>query len=787
MPIAKRSLVSRTLRPLRTAALFAGACASVLLVACQANTSSTRVANTRHGGGQYETASPSRVHPRGWKPVGVGQSSFGLGPLAPSIAGYPASAAPAQADRNTTPPSIFLEPGDELWVIERRSASDSQSSLLDDRPGTGCLVYQATDVALPTAIPLTHTDVRASITGIIASVDVTQTFANPYATPIEAAYLFPLPDNAAVSDFVMTIAGRSIRGVIRERKDAERIYNEAKQQGYSASILTQERSNIFSQRVANIEPGKAIDVRVTYFHTLGYRGGGGNGAQEASFEFVFPMTIGPRFTPSGYYDNLKHESAAVAQVAAPAPQRATDRTGRDISLSLQLNAGLPIEWLECPSHDVRIDMGSPIGSGEKPRTSTITLAQHDSIPNRDFVLRYRLSGDQTRAGIMTTVDSQGQGYFTMMLAPPQDLRYTRRGPVEFIFVVDCSGSMKGESISLCKQAVERAISQLRPEDTFQIVRFSDSASTMARRPVIADERNIRDGIDYVRSLEANGGTMLINGLRSALRAESDWKRSRYIWFLTDGFIGNEPEVLSALRDWRADSRIFSVGIGSSPNRTLLNSMARLGRGAAAYIANADDAREMTDLFVQRTTSAAMTGLRIDWGNWDVSDVYPSQDDLPDLCVDRPIMLVGKFRPKSNGSAGSANIEVRGRVGTDRVALPVSANGADDRSIGGSAFATIPALAQVWARTKIQSLDDQSVTAGSSAMASESAWNTRRSEIKDLSLRYGVISAYTSFLAVDSLTRVDSDVPGYRTGPTTVTVPNILPAGTMFNTGGTARE
>lgn len=677
------------------------------------------------------------------------------------------------ADGNVAPqipPAQFvLHPGQELWVIER--PVDRQARRDDDMPGSGTMMTRWAEPgqeARMVPVPLQHTDVNASIAGPIASVQVTQQFANPYSSKIEAVYVFPLPDDAAVNDFVMTIGSRSIRGVIREREQAEQIYQQAKSQGYRASLMTQERSNIFTQKVANIEPSEKIDVSITYFNTLGYRDG--------SYEFVFPMVVGPRFNPPSTLRGVArgdgtgigavpvNANGASGQATEVSYLRPSERSGTDISINVDLDAGVGVESISSPSHQVNItpDAGNPA-------RAKIALSGYDSIPNRDFVLRYRVAGGQPKAGLITFDDGRNGkgGFFSMVIVPPEDLKYTRRGPVELVLVIDCSGSMDGEALTLAKKSAVNMLRQLRPEDSFQVIRFSDTASFMTRQTIGADARNVEDGVRYVENLQSGGGTVMLNGLEPALAAKGEdwgWAKTRYVCVLSDGQLGNEPEVLGQLAKKLGDSRVFTLGFGSAPNRMLMNAMSRLGRGAAGYVGNERDAVEVTDLFVQRISCAAMTDLRFDWGGMDVVDVYPKR--IPDLYIGRPVVITGRYRGWDKGSGVGGQVRITGRVGTEREEMRVSVQ-------PGNSNPNAKGLPLVWARTRITELDEQATWGAKPGAGSENGPN--QGEIKDLALRFGLLSAYTSFIAVDSMGRTGGNYG------TSVSVPVNMPAGTKYET------
>ncbi len=627
---------------------------------------------------------------------------------------------------------------DEVWVIVRPPASDYYG---DDQPRSGSMLacFPHEDIRKP--LPLKHTDVKAHVAGYIATVDVTQQFHNPYYEKIEAVYVFPLPQDAAVNEFIMTVGSRTIRGIIRERQQAEQIYEQAKSQGYTASLLTQERPNIFTQKVANIEPGKAIDISIKYCNTLTYVDGW--------YEFVFPMVVGPRFNPPYMQDGV---GAVAVSIRGSSGQKTEiqylkphERSGHDISLSLDINAGVRIEKIECPSHSV-------LKTKHYPEVAAVTLNACDSIPNKDFVLRYKVAGKMMKQSFITHSGKHGD-FFTLMLYPPEDVHALPRVPVEMIFVLDCSGSMSGEPIKKAKGAIKRTIKKLRPDDTFQVIRFSSNASQLGAYPVPATPRNIRRGIKYVNSLKSGGGTMMIEGIKAALNFPHDPHRLRLVSFMTDGYIGNEAEILAAVHDHLGSSRIFSFGIGNSVNRYLLDRMAKVGRGAVAYVGLHDNSAEIVDRFYDRISHPALMDVSIDWGGLQVSDVYPSS--IPDVFTGRPIILTGRYHGHLPTS-----IRVTGKVGDvyRQITIPVLT---DEMYLGHEG------IGFVWARKKIEELN--------SRMIVEGYLSGRQHKITDVALRHGIMSPYTAFVAVDSLTKTQSDYG------VTVAVPVPVPDGVRYDT------
>ncbi len=636
------------------------------------------------------------------------------------------------------PAELINVSADEIWIIAKSETQAVPHG--EDTPGCGAMLAKLLKEEKEIPLPLKHTDVKGQISGYIATVDVTQQFHNPYDEKIEAVYVFPLPQNAAINEFIMTIGERRIRGIIRERQEAEEIYRQARSQGYVASLLTQERPNIFTQKVANIEPGKSIDVNIKYFNTLAYVDGW--------YEFVFPMVVGPRFNPPCSADGVGAVARGKTGISGQKTEvqylKPGERSGHDISLAVDIDAGVAIEQVVCASHVVTNNSASR-------QRKTIKLSSLDSIPNKDFVLRYKVAGRTLKSALVTHRDERG-GFFTLMLYPPENLSYLKRAPMEMIFVLDCSGSMNGKPIARAKEAIMRALKKLEPDDTFQVIRFSNNASQLGPKPVPATPANIRKALSYVDSLNGSGGTMMIEGIKAALDFEHDPRRFRLVSFMTDGYIGNEAEILAEIHQRLGASRIFSFGVGSSVNRYLLDRMAKLGKGAVAYIGLDDSAAETVDLFYERISHPALVDVAIDWGGMQVTDMYPGS--IPDLFVGRPVIITGRFNGMSD-----TTIRVTGKVGdlTQAIDIPVSL---------ADSSATHPGIPCVWARKRIETLATRVTYDNNPDLCGE---------IKQVALEYGLMSAYTAFIAVDSSRKTAGDYG------TTVAVPVPVPEGVRYDT------
>ena len=643
---------------------------------------------------------------------------------------------------------------EEIWVIAKATLTedltgyaDPVPSLDEDAPdpGSGALVANVpsedeADGAEQAPLPLQHTAVDASIAGHISTVQVKQQFANPFDTKIEAVYVFPLPEKAAVTEFLMVIGERTIRGILREKAEAEAIYRAARDQGYQASLLVQRRPNVFEQKVANIEPGKAIDVDITYFHTLAYKDGW--------YSFVFPTVVGPRFNPPGHPDPIHAlprgghtETPGATGVEYLAP---TERSGHDLGISVRIDAGVRIEELTS-THEITVER-------DGPASASVQLADRTTIPNRDFVLDFRIAGKAVKSNLLTYRDPDtGEGFLSLMLIPPIDTAAVSRRPMEMVFVIDCSGSMEGRPLAQAREAVATALGQLNPNDTFQIIRFSDDASQFGRQPVPATEQNLAAARRYLTSLNSQGGTMMIEGIKAALDFPHNPSHFRFVSFLTDGYIGNEAEILVEVHKRIGNARIFSFGVGESVNRYLMERMAKAGRGAVAYLGLNDSAEDVMGAFFKRVSHATLTDIDIDWGGMTVSDTYPTR--LPDLFVGRPLVVSGRFRGEPT------SVTVSGMVDGSRRAFVLEA--AEQGSAG-------PSIAKVWARANIAELSDRQATVGDPHGELGDA-------IRRIALKHQLVSNYTSFVAVDS-----TEPTGRQYGATVhQAVP--VPAGVRYET------
>jgi len=586
------------------------------------------------------------------------------------------------------------------WLILWCAIASSRLAAAGDMPsGEGRLVTRVGGKLVD--VPLAHTDVHIRIDGPVAEAEVVQRFINPSTTKIEAVYLFPLPAAAAVDDLAIVSGGRTIRGTIQERAKARRIYEVARGRGLVAALLTQERPNLFTQSVANLEPGVPVEVRIKYVQRLDYDAGG--------YSVVFPMVVGPRYLPAAW-------KAKAPQLQAPTLPPGL-RSSHDISLAVDLDAGVAIEDLRSSSHQISVAF-------EPGRSrARIEIRSGDTIPNKDFVLTYRLAGAAPKVGVIGHKES-GPGSFLLMVQPPALATPETIAPRELVFVIDTSSSMTGAPLRKAKELIRRMLWTLRPDDTFQIVRFSDASSMLGPGPIAARKRNVDLALRWLAGLGAGGGTEMVTGIETALAVPHDPLRLRILAFITDGYVGNEDDILASVGKHLGASRLFSFGVGTAVNRYLLEEMASLGRGAVQFVRPDEDTTQAVTAFARRLDAPILTDVRVDWRGLAVSDVTPRA--IPDLFVGQPLVLSGHY-----GAGGSGAVTVSGIQGGRPVAFTVPVVLPD--------AAAHPAIASIWARARVAELSRGLVRKTDPAV---------EHQILTLALDHHLLTRYTAFVAVD---------------------------------------
>jgi Ca-activated chloride channel homolog len=580
------------------------------------------------------------------------------------------------------------------------------------------------------ACPLKHTDVKAEISGFISRVVVTQQFENPFREKIEAVYTFPLPQNAAVDDMTMIVGGRTVRGKILPREQAQAVYEAAKSEGQVASLLDQERPNIFTQSVANILPGEQVNITISYVETLSYVNG--------AYEFVFPMVVGPRYTPgspkpesqgNGFAPDTNQvpDASRITPKAAPAGMR----SGHDISLEVSLDAGLIIDTIDSKTHPTDIQRPDS-------HSALLRLKNSETIPNKDFILRYDVAGQAIQDALLTHRSDKG-GFFTLILQPPESVTAQDVTPKELVFVLDTSGSMGGFPIEKAKETMKLALDSLYPSDTFNLITFAGNTHILFPEPVPATPANLSKAQTLLDATGGYGGTEMMTAIKAALEPSDDQSHVRIVCFMTDGYVGNDMEIISEVQK-HPNARVFSFGIGSSVNRFLLDKMAEVGRGEVEYVNLQDDGSAAARRFHERVRSPLLTDIAIEWNNLPVADLYPQR--IPDLFSAKPLVIKGRYT-----AAGRGTIRLKGKMaGVDFVRdIPVEFP---------ETMASHDVLAPLWARARIDDLMGQDFNGAQSG--------TMRADLKktitQLGLEYRLMTQFTSFVAVEERVVTDGGKP-----------------------------
>jgi len=559
-------------------------------------------------------------------------------------------------------------------------------------------------------LPLKSTSAEVNISGVIADVRVTQVYKNEGQKAIEAIYVFPASTRAAVYGMKMTIGERTITAKIREREQARREYDQAKQAGKSASLLEQQRPNVFQMSVANILPSDVIKVELKYTELLV--------PTDAVYEFVYPTVVGPRYvdTPAGGI------GASEGWTANPYLHQGEPPT-YTFDISVKISAGLPIQKVRCTSHRTGINYrGTSFAS--------IHLDPADKHGgNRDFILKYRLAGGKIETGLLLS-EGEGENFFLLMMQPQKNVTESQIPPREYIFIVDVSGSMHGFPLNISKKLLRDLIGNLRPTDRFNVLLFAGGSHLMSERSLPATPENILHAMNVIERQRGGGGTRLLPALRKALSLPAVEGTSRSLVIATDGYVSVEEEAFDMIRNNLGKANMFVFGIGSSVNRHLIEGMARVGMGEPFIITKPEEAPEKANRFRKLIASPVLTGITVDFGRFKAYDVEPP--GIPDVLADRPVIVFGKWRGKPQGI-----ISLRGSTGDRPFLKRVDASKIEP-------LKTNSALRYLWARHRIALLSDYNRLRRQ---------DERVEEVTRLGLNYNLLTAYTSFVAVDAQVRL----------------------------------
>lgn len=609
----------------------------------------------------------------------------------------------------------------------------------------GALLLRDADGAKVTA-PLLFTDVHIDVTGLTARARVTQRFVNPSAHWREGVYVFPLPERAAVDHLDMRIGNRVIQGQVKERGAARATYEQAKSDGRKATLVEQERPNLFTTSVAHIGPDEEIVVSIEYQEKLAYDNG--------TFKLRFPMAVTPRYIPGAPLPvdagGDAPSSMAVPTDVVPDADRITPRFANPadgavnpLSLTVDIDAGFPLARIASTYHPVRIVENA----GHRYQ---LTLAGGTVPADRDFEVTYApdVGSAPGAAFFGETVD--GRRYGLLMVLPPttRDIA-AERAPREVTYIVDTSGSMEGVSIVQARDAMRIALDRLRPGDRFNVIEFNSTTHALFTAPMPVDAKTLDAARAFVGGLTARGGTEMKPALEAALAPPRRDELMRQVVFMTDGAVGNEAELLQLIERRLGDRRLFTVGIGPAPNTWFMRKAAEAGRGTFTFIGDVREVKERMSALIRKLESPVLTDVRIDWPM--AVESYPRQ--LPDLYAGEPVVLTAAFPP---GPVGGT-LRLSGRIGA----------ASWDASMPLDGGASQPGVGVLFARDRIESLQD--------ARRNGAAEDDIRREILAVALAHHLVSSATSLVAVDVTPTAPAGIV-----PVTSGVPGNLPAGLAFD-------
>jgi Ca-activated chloride channel family protein len=569
------------------------------------------------------------------------------------------------------------------------------------------------------AMPLESTHADVHIAGVIANVTVKQTYRNDGTTTISARYVFPASTRAAVYGMKMTIGDRVIVAKIKEKDQAKTEYDAAKREGKTASLLEEQRPNVFTMSVANILPKDRIDVELRYTELLV--------PTDGTYELVYPTVVGPRYVSERAQDS---SFAAIPYTHAGTPP--TYALGLDVAI----DAGMAIQALESPSHTIATHWGAS-------HTSAKVDVTDGGSGNRDFVLRYRLAGKDLVSGLMLYPGAK-ENFFLLMVQPPHRPSSEDIVPREYIFIVDVSGSMHGFPLEVSKRLMRDLLTRLRPTDKFDVLLFSGASELYSAHSVEASKASIDDALAFIDAHQSGGGTELLPAMQQAMQLpRPEGKISRSFVVVTDGYIAEEPAVFDHIKDHLGEANVFAFGIGTAVNRHFMEGVAKAGQGEPFIVLDEKEADTAAKKFRAYVESPVLTEVKAAFDSFAAYDIAPKV--LPDVFADRPVVVFGKYRGSPSGKITLTGASGRGRFVNTIDASTVTPD------------ASNVALSYLWARARISELSD---------FYNQDA---HKDEVTRLGLEYNLLTRFTSFLAVDQIVRA----PG---GSTDVVQPSPMPAG-----------
>lgn len=645
------------------------------------------------------------------------------------------------------------EPQNITAVFDEHTASRLPTFSYDDVT-QGMLVYQTANGNLMPSLPV-DTQVSMQVSGLTNRVSVKQVFSNQTGFVLNGRYLFPLPNEAAVDSLRLHIGERIIEGQIHPKQEAQQIFEQAKAEGKRASLVSQERPNMFTTEVANLAPNEKLVVEISYQETIKY--------EDGLFSLRFPLVVAPRYIPgltlggeSGQTGRVTSSQVFDAdRIIAPirgAPSEEEPVLKADIKVNLGL--GVDKAAILSPYHAITLD--------EQQGGLTASLANRVRA-DRDFVLQWRLEqgvspvawvfnqngkthqtqaasddGSMVNTAASTSVSNIDNYSLVMVLPPKVEASGQLNLPRELILVIDTSGSMAGDSIIQAKNALRYALRGLKAQDSFNIIEFNSDVSSLSPVPLPATEENLAIARQFVNRLQADGGTEMALALNAALprqafnTASGADKSLRQVIFMTDGSVGNESALFELIRNQIGDNRLFTVGIGSAPNSHFMQRAAELGRGTFTYIGDVDEVEQKISQLLGKIQYPVLTDLQVRFDDGSVPDYWPAP--IPDLYRGEPVLISLKRHPRE-----PQELVISGRQGHKNWQQSVSLESTERSNSGAAVEPQAAGLDLLWARKQIAALELSKNGANDDKV---------KQQVTALSMNYHLVSPYTSLVAVD---------------------------------------
>ncbi len=564
------------------------------------------------------------------------------------------------------------------------------------------------------AIPLKGVRISGDICGLHGELSVEQLYVNEENEDMEIIYTFPIPDRAAISEFSARVGDRIVKSEIREKEEAFNLYDQWLRKGDSAFLLEQFRPNIFQVSLGRVLPGEEVKIKIVYLETISY--------QDGEMRISIPTLVAPRYIPGSRMQGRKGMGWSDPTGRVPDADFITPPVDREsayrVELDLNLKSLLPVNEFTSPSHMLDV-------SGAEDGTVRITLAKGSVPLDRDIVILGRCREESAAAVLSWENPDGGEGYLYLNLLPRLDTAY-QRDALNYIFLIDISGSMHGPKLEQAKNALQLCLRNMEAGDSFNIVAFESSCHYLFPAGNVPFNQTSLDRASvWINRLVPRGGTEILEPVKYAL--ESSGEEGTSILLFTDGQVGNEQEIIDLVRRRIMGSRLFTFGIDTAVNSYFINSLAKAGRGFPEFIHPGERIEDKVIRQFYRINSPAVSNATVRWSAMPDVEFYPR--DLPPLFDREPVMLVGKY---SGSLSGTVTLEGELNKGSFKVELDLTPRGAG----GESAF-----LKKLWAKMKIEHLEK--TLEGINPRRREALLK----EIVNLSRKYGVGSSQTSFVAL----------------------------------------